>query len=176
MSEINYTIQTTNGNEPVTGEQLTEHLAAHEDFGTFVLDHIASGLRVVTVGTLEDARTIAESIEPLIDWSKLINESDPRNTESIPDNVREYLKSIRRYSRRVHRIGEPWPDPPNVKIRLRIEVDEELLVTDLWPDRDWPDEITEDAVRELIVRDGGAARVVDEWSLTPVVSVEVKRG
>lgn len=173
-NEVKYQIVMTGGNPEVVGHRLTNHLAARQVGDGWAIDHIESGLWLTRVKTLADARTVAESVEPLIDWATIANKSDPENIKRAPDNVIAYLRRINGQAR-VPRIGEDWPKPPPVAIHINFSASISFSADELWPDRDWPDEITEADVRGLIDAEGGDVDAMREWNITPRASISITR-
>jgi len=160
---IEYEILTKEGKIKAEGEQLTEHLAARDSDGWCSVDHLASGCQLARVGTLNDARAVAESIEPLIDWDKLgAGDCKDANSAAVPSDVIDYLQGVR-YRHRVPRFGEPWPKPPKVKIQIVFRGEVNTDARELWPDGDWPDEITEQSIRDLIDLGGGELEIIRTW-------------
>lgn len=52
-----------------------------------------------------------------------------------------------------------------VGFTLSLDITVDLDLDDLWPDGNAPENPTTDDVRELIRRDGGAHRVLNDWNL-----------
>ena len=173
--EITYEIKGPCGNDrEVTGVKLTEHLSAHDGGGYWVLDHTASGLRVLSAGTLDVALVVANELEPRIDWDNL--ETDPHKTsgnrDTIPPEVKAYIRAIDG-SHRAWKIGEDRPKPPKVSIIIDVSGSSTFSAGDIWPDGDWPDVIDEAAVRKVLKETGDTMRVIDEWNLNPDIEVAV---
>lgn len=168
------------GDIEVQGEPVGAHLAVRHEPGDgktgryehWSIDHIPSGYRVCPMGTREAALIVGESIPGACDWSELETQNDVR---LVPQDVLDYINKYRG-SHRAAPMGQPEPEAPKVKVRIQIELDEYLTARQLWPDRDWPDEITEQAVRDLIAKEGGPDEILREWFPYPdldlLVSVE----
>lgn len=69
----------------------------------------------------------------------------------------------------------PFPDgqsseperrtPPEMRVTMEVTYRDIFTVEELWPDGDWPDDITEDAVLEL-VEEYGTDAVIADWNLS----------
>lgn len=70
---------------------------------------------------------------------------------------------------------EHKPCPGELNIYVRIDGDYNLQVGDVWPDGDYPDEITADAVLEVMQKETRGNLTVD-WGLTPDYHVSVAFG
>lgn len=160
--ELCYEIKTSCGQRMVEGTGVNAFIAYREDKprGEWIVDHVATGLRIVGVKNEESARNVAESIADLIDWSKVTGQDNA----PLP---REAVVYIHKASgqHRVPKLGDAWPKPVAKKFRIDIDGSFTLSVDQLWPDGDWPDEPTEDDVLALIEKEGGANCIIAEWDL-----------
>lgn len=57
------------------------------------------------------------------------------------------------------------PCPGNARINVHIEADHALAVGEVWPDGDWPDEITAEAVRDVMEKSTSKHHLSTDWSL-----------
>lgn len=146
---------------PVTGEAVGEYLAIRKSLDGYVLDNIPTGLRVGTWPTIEAARVVAQSLAEIVDWS-LVGDDAEANKAVVSEPVRAYIRKISGHAR-AWPFGGAEPVPPKVTISLELRA--ELTVDDLWPDGDWPDEITAEAVQKLIEKAGGDAEAIRDWNL-----------
>ena len=156
----------------VVGEKFGDYLAVrHSNLDGYAIDHIPTGLRIGAWGTAISATTVARSICDAVDWSKMKDGPDASvNKDILPQNVREYLLDVCRNSR-TYPLGGERPQPP--KVLISLEFDADLSVDDLWPDGDWPDEITEQSVRDLINDEGGVAQAIYNWNCEDDLRISV---
>lgn len=64
-------------------------------------------------------------------------------------------------------------DDERVTISITVEALSDLKIADVWPDGDAPNEVTADAVRELMESSGHAQRVLDDWGLLNNLDVTI---
>lgn len=69
---------------------------------------------------------------------------------------------------------EDRPCPGSISVNVRIDGDYSMRVGDIWPDGDYPDEITAEAVAEVMRR--YRSDLADDWCLTPDYLVSVGAG
>lgn len=60
-----------------------------------------------------------------------------------------------------------------VGIEIHVEAENNLAVGDVWPDGDAPDEITADAIKELMESSGSKRKVLREWLLDDDLDVTI---
>ena len=156
----------------VEGEPAGTALAVRKaDNGDYVIDHVPTGRKLPGEWpTLACAMTVAGSIADKADWASCVDDDREVNNRFVPKEVIDYLHQVRHSPRAWPFGGEP-PVPPKVLINLDFSAS--LSVDDLWPDGDWPDKITREAVLEMIDDAGGAAQAMREWNLGDNLDVSV---
>ena len=157
----------------VEGETAGPSLAVRKaDHGDYVIDHVPTGLKLPGEWpTLACAMTVAGSIADKADWASCTDGDDAEaNRRIIPKEVLEYMRLVSGSPRAWPFGGEP-PVPPKVLINLDFSAS--LSVDELWPDGDWPDTITREAVLELINDVGGPEQAIREWNLGDNFDVSV---
>lgn len=65
---------------------------------------------------------------------------------------------------------------PKPMFHFSISCDVSLEVKDIWPDGNAPENPTVDDVLAVIKKDGGARRILDDWSLLEDLSLTVSDG
>ena len=158
----------------VVGERVGQYLAVRPiELDGYVIDHIPTGLRIGTWSTAASATTVARSICDVVDWSQMKSGPDTDcNKDLLPKNVRDYLFDVRG-QHRAWPLGGERPQPP--KVLISFELDADLSVDDLWPDGDWPDEITEQSVKDLIYAAGGPEWALRDWGLAHDLRVSIMK-
>ena len=58
-------------------------------------------------------------------------------------------------------------------IHISADMDWDAEIAELWPDGNAPDEITADAVADLIKANGGVRRVLTEWCLVEGMELHI---
>ena len=156
----------------VEGEPAGPSLAVRkDDDGDYVIDHVPTGRKLPGEWpTFACAMTVASSIADKADWASCTDGNAGINRTHVPPEVISYMRDVSCSPRAWPFGGEP-PVPPKVLINLDFSAS--LSVDDLWPDGDWPDTITREAVLELIDDTGGAAQAIREWNLGDNLEVRV---
>ena len=159
----------------VEGDPVGDTLAVRHDMkeNVFVVDHLPTGRRLPGHWpTQACALTVARSVVDKAEWGGCVDDNAESNRAKVPPEVITYMRDVSG-SPRAWLFGEDPPKPPSVRIDFELSLS--LSVDDLWPDGDWPDEITVGAVRELIDDSGGPGWVLDGWNLADSLSVSVHK-
>lgn len=67
-------------------------------------------------------------------------------------------------------------EPKKPMFHFSIEADVSLGVEDIWPDGNAPENPTLEHVLEVIKKDGGARRVLEDWNLIDDLSLTISDG